>query len=242
MSHCISLHNFFFFQKTMDCIKTIKLTLNAMVSIHTKFEKGLIPKSELTNQVLEINMQMNQELNKFGSSFDDMIKQKDNKIKELVKYNSQMSTKITKLKRQNEDLKKQVEQLNTSQDTLSELLGMDDPLWTSTPKKARTDLAAANSPAPSTSACSEGTYPLMGLLGHDRVSECCPDACHTIKDVTLNIVSLISGKVNNKSNITAAEKNYGRFLDFDCDINLEETGAKTKSKKRKVSSLRKDTA
>ena len=92
----------------------------------------------------------------------------------------------------------------------------------------------------------KGKYPLMSLLDHDRTSECCPDACHTVKDVTQNIVTFISGKNVNNNNIVAAEKNYGRFLEFIDSESSENTDAAyrskavsvSKPKKRKTASLK----
>lgn len=90
----------------------------------------------------------------------------------------------------------------------------------------------------------KGTYPLMSLLDHDRTSECCPDACHTVKDVTQNIVAFISGKSSNNTNINAAEKNYGRFLEFIDSENTDniyksKASSVSKPKKRKTASLKK---
>lgn len=71
----------------------------------------------------------------------------------------------------------------------------------------------------------KGKYPLMKLTDHNRMSECCPDACHTIKDVTQNIVSFISGKNSiNSANVSAAEKKYCRFLEFMDPENSEDAG------------------
>ncbi|XP_021354483.1 uncharacterized protein LOC110450989 [Mizuhopecten yessoensis] len=90
----------------------------------------------------------------------------------------------------------------------------------------------------------KGKYPLLNLPGHNRIEECCPDACHTLKDVVQTIVHLISCKNVNKEKKIAAEKHYGRFNDFrqdppnaSCDKDLEVP--EKSSRKRKWHSVSK---
>lgn len=61
----------------------------------------------------------------------------------------------------------------------------------------------------------KGTYVLEKLPAHNRIEQTQPDACHTVKDVVQNIMSLVTCKKKiNLKKIVEAEKFYGRF---DCN-------------------------
>lgn len=67
----------------------------------------------------------------------------------------------------------------------------------------------------------KGNYPLLSIPDHDRLQECCPDACHTVKDVVQNIVHLLTGKNINKDKIMIAEQEYARLGALNVSVSSE---------------------
>jgi hypothetical protein len=57
----------------------------------------------------------------------------------------------------------------------------------------------------------KGTYTLARLPGHNRIEESKPDACHTLKDVTQNIMNLITSRKTNVEKIVLSEEHNGRL-------------------------------
>ncbi|XP_069109797.1 uncharacterized protein [Argopecten irradians] len=56
----------------------------------------------------------------------------------------------------------------------------------------------------------KGPYALMKLPGHNRLQESLPDSCHTIKDVTQNIMNVITNRNVNIHKIVISEKENNR--------------------------------
>lgn len=51
----------------------------------------------------------------------------------------------------------------------------------------------------------------MELPGHNPLTQCLPDAMHTVKDVLEKLFGLITGR-ENTAKVQLCEKNFGRFL------------------------------
>lgn len=133
----------------MDSVRKVKTLFDAIVGIHAKFERGTITKTQLTDDVLEINRDAEKELQQIQKELQknqDIVKKKDAKIKELAKYNSNLSDSLSKCKKQNTDLEKRVDVLNTSVDELFGELDMDNAPTTSTPKKCAGTEAGPSDP------------------------------------------------------------------------------------------------
>ena len=67
----------------------------------------------------------------------------------------------------------------------------------------------------------------MPLPGHDRTKQAFPDSMHLIKNVTCEMVQLISGYKDN-AKVRAAEKKLGRFhkswIKETCNVSAETIG------------------
>lgn len=60
----------------------------------------------------------------------------------------------------------------------------------------------------------KGNYILSSLPGHNRITESQPDSCHTIKDVTQNIMNFLTGYKVDVHKALIAENKLGRLKDF----------------------------
>lgn len=69
---------------------------------------------------------------------------------------------------------------------------------------------AANKTQAGIIAC-KSTYALVRLPDHNRIEESKTDACHTIKDVTQNIMNLITSRKTNIEEIVQSEKHNERL-------------------------------
>ena len=61
----------------------------------------------------------------------------------------------------------------------------------------------------------KGTYPLMDLPTHNRLSQTVPDMMHTLKDTVNKIFDIIAGKGSDDGKVRKAENEIGRFQDGD---------------------------
>lgn len=79
----------------------------------------------------------------------------------------------------------------------------------------------------------KSNYTLTRLPGHNRVDESKPDACHTVKDVTQNIVNLLTGHNINLEKIVRKEENDERYHIIDTAGRSRSDIEPSPSKKRK---------
>lgn len=90
--------------------------MDALIGLHTRLERGGLTKANLTNEVMNITQKITEKadnIEKHVKKSTEEIQKKDNKIRDLQKYNSTLFTKLTQMKNER----------NSLQQTLNEVFG-----------------------------------------------------------------------------------------------------------------------